>query len=189
MASCELTMADGVGSDLDSSADSAEFLPLASDELRASVDVVNVNGGGDKLRDDESSCCWRCAAAAALAVLACGALLLIGRAVELHEVAQTPSTDQLYSSNWVCARDEKGNIRSVSNHSMLETSGGTLSAVHCAKCGACSSETDMAIYRATRLNITEIAASVALGVFFGPGVFSESLRGKDCSYHEGSLGP
>ncbi len=141
---------------------SMEFVPLASDEAGADV------GDTKPLRGAQSSgCCWRCAAAAAALLALIIGTLLAGRAVELHAVARAPSTDELYFSDWVCARDKEGHERSVSNHSLLSTSGDTLSVVHCAKCGACSSETDMAIYKATRLNITQTAASVALGVFLG----------------------
>jgi hypothetical protein len=135
-----------------------EFAPLASDEASAEVEMQS--------KRDRRSCC-RCAAGAALVPLICGAVLLVGRAVELHAVAHARSTDGLYSSSWVCVRDEAGREQSVSNHSLLATSGGTLSVVHCAKCGACSSETDMAIYQETRLNITRTTARVALRVFFG----------------------
>ena len=110
-----------------------EFAPLASDEASAEVEMQS--------KRDRRSCC-RCAAGAALVPLICGAVLLVGRAVELHAVAHARSTDGLYSSSWVCVRDEAGREQSVSNHSLLATSGGTLSVVHCAKCGACSSETD-----------------------------------------------
>lgn len=140
-----------------------EFAPLASDETGAdAADAKPLRGA------ESSGCCWRSAAAAAavLLVLLVGTLF-VGRAVELRAVARTPSTDNLYFSDWVCARDEAGHERSVSNHSLLVSSSGTLSVVHCAKCGACSSESDMAIYKATRLNITQTAASVALGVFLG----------------------
>ena len=136
-----------------------EFAPLASDE--AEVDVQSKSERG-------SCCCCRVAAGAVLvALINCGVVFLVGRAVELRAVAHARSTDELYSSNWVCVRDEAGREQSLSNRSLLITSGGTLSLVHCAKCGACSSETDMAIYKETRLNITRTAARVALRAFFG----------------------
>ena len=154
---------------------SDEFAPLASDEATADRADGATTVDRDALQRDSDGCgrrsrrrrCCYCAAATALLLGVFLTVVLIGRAVELRAVSEAPGTDELYLTDWVCARDEAGNERSIRNHSLLEASASALSVVHCAKCGACSSEADMAIYNATRFTITETATSVALGVFLG----------------------
>lgn len=111
-----------------------------------------------------SQCCTGCAACLLGALAVFVLVVIIGVSVEAAMVAAAPSPLPL--GNETCGRYANGSFDTFPSRAVLRAAGNATLA-HCAACGACSTDADLDVLRATAATLTKTVTACALKVFVG----------------------
>ena len=110
-----------------------------------------------------SQCCTGCTACLLGALAVFVLVVIIGVSVEAATVAAAPSPSV---GNETCGRHANGSFDTFPSRAVLRAAGNATLA-HCAACGACSTDADLDVLRATAATLTKTVTACALKVFLG----------------------